>query len=164
MQYVGVPSAVKVIACAIGVVVGAACTAGGAGSESKPSTSPRATPTATPAKGLSVQVFVPRRTMRTGSSTTATVIVRNDTGSIQRAEQCDTPFQVALDNLGGQPQLVWRDCPEGFAIPEGKTTYPVTLSATTLDSNRRPAPLPPGGTRSSCFSEAGSFTCQIRTR
>jgi hypothetical protein len=111
---------------------------------------------------VTARVVLPSTTMTAGSSMSGHVIVENNTGSALHERGCGPYFKVALGNDKIQPVVQWPQslCP--MAIPTGRSSYPVTVSASYLVCSEgqhlagnpgsepcllnppRPPPLPPG--------------------
>jgi hypothetical protein len=127
-------------------------------------TSETATTTSTPPP-VSVEVVLTLETMRTGTTATAQVVVQNDTGQALEVLGCGSTFALALTSASYQPQLAWPTCASKISFPPGRSTYPVTLSASYLACTAstspsalpaclpsgQPPPLPPGDYRAVLF-------------
>ena len=107
---------------------------------------------------VGVRVYLPSRTMRPGSSVSATVVVDNATGGVLRVMGCGALLQVALTSASYQPLVAWPRCRSSITLPAGLSTYRVIVNASYLACanppetgglppclpNHQPPPLPEG--------------------
>ena len=87
----------------------------------------------------------------------AHVVVENDSGHALSVTGCGSLFQIVLGNGTVRQDPAWPACAQPLTVPAGRSTYPVTVSATysgctqASGSGPMPAcvdgglpPLPPG--------------------
>ena len=150
----GMRASVVLLALAV-----AGCAGGGSAGRQAPPPAPRDS-----AALVSVQVQVPSRTLAAGSSMRAQIVVDNRTGRAIHVAGCGSLFQLALDSSSYHPKPLWPLCLHEFTIAIGKSSYPVTLTASyygcggvaspgipaCLPDGQSP-PLPAGGYRAVLF-------------
>jgi len=115
----GMRASVVLLALAV-----AGCASGSYASRQAPPPAPRDSPAL-----ISVQVKVPSRTLAAGSSMPAQIVVDNRTGHAIHVPGCGSLFQLALDSNSYHPEPLWPACLQAFTIAIGKSSYPVTLTA-----------------------------------
>ena len=103
----------------------AGCASGSYASGSASPAAPRHSPAL-----VSVQVQVPSRTMEAGSSMLAQIIVDNRTGHVIHVKGCGSPFALAVGNSSHPAEVAWAACLKILTIAIGKSSYPVTITAT----------------------------------
>src|SRR5215471_13208124 len=135
----GMRASVVLLALAV-----AGCASGSYASRQAPPPAPRDSPAL-----VSVQVKVPSRTLAAGSSMPAQIVVDNRTGHAIHVAGCGSLFQLALDSSSYHPEPLWPLCLHEFTIAIGKSSYPVTLTASYYScggaaSTGIPACLPDG--------------------
>jgi len=59
----------------------------------------------------------------------AHIVVDNESGHAIHVAGCLSIFQLALDSSSYHPDPAWPACLQMFTIATGKSTYPVTLTA-----------------------------------
>jgi hypothetical protein len=118
---------------------------------------------------ISARVVLPARTMKAGSSMPGQLVVDNNTGRAVRTSGCLGLFQVALVSGRYHPSVAWLACLQFFTIPEGQSSYPVTVAATYLGCGQggpggaaclpggHPPGLPPGTYRAVLFQAQRLF-------
>jgi hypothetical protein len=81
-----------------------------------------------------------------GGTIAGTVTVVNDTGAAVEGSTCGPPFATRLTFANGYRQDALRgDCVSAFSIPEGRSTYPVTVDGSYLSclgQDQRPGGSP----------------------
>ncbi len=71
-------------------------------------------------------------TVAAGSTLPGVVVVVNNTGDPLTYPGCGGLFQVALTQGGAPPEVAWSACRIDYTVPEGESTYPVTVSASAV--------------------------------
>ena len=153
----GMRASVVLLALAV-----AGCASGSYASRQAPPPAPRDSPAL-----ISVQVKVPSRTLAAGSSMPAQIVVDNRTGHAIHVPGCGSLFQLALDSNSYHPEPLWPACLQAFTIAIGKSSYPVTLTASyyvcggvastgipACLPDGQPPPLPAGGYRAVLFQSS----------
>jgi hypothetical protein len=110
------------------------------------------------------RVVLPSRTMITGSTVNAKVVIDNHTGHALTATGCLSLFQIVLSNANVHQQILWPSCAQRFVIPTGTSSYPVKISVTYLQCSNTgrpqgtiptcehgPPPLPQGDYQARLF-------------
>jgi hypothetical protein len=110
---------------------------------------------------VSARIVLPSRTLATGTTMEATVVVQNRTGKEVTGIGCGSLFQVALRNKRTEPMVLWKTCRERLTVPKGRSRYRVTFAATDVlcfgDGGRplcvdgRPGAVPPGKYRATLY-------------
>jgi hypothetical protein len=118
---------------------------------------------------VSATMFLGSRTIQAGSFIHGEVIVENRTRRALQWTACDALFEIVLGNGRIKPTGLWHQCRRSFTIPQGKSRYAVTVTATyqgcsaqsstvlvTCEPGARVPPLPPGDYNAILF-QAGPF-------
>jgi hypothetical protein len=119
----------------------AGCASGSYASRQAQPAAPRHSPAL-----VSVQVEVPSRVMEAGSSMPAHIVIDNRTGHAIHVIGCLSLFQLALESSSYRPDPAWLACAQRLTIAIGKSSYPVTLTASydACGTGGTPACLPGG--------------------
>lgn len=111
----------------------------GSTDEPPPSTPSASSPVARPTHtGMTAALTLSSDRVRTGSSITGRITVTNDSGHPLRFVGCGSIFAVVLVRPGHQPEVAWPLCAQDLTIPEGTTSYPVTVRATESECSTTP--------------------------
>ena len=113
---------------------------------------------------LSASLVLSTRTVRAGGELSGRITVENNTGHSLRTVGCGGIFQVLLTSKTYKPSPIVPTCAKVFTIPRGRSSYPVTVSASynrcsqsgpigTIPSctPTGTAPLPPGEYEATTF-------------
>jgi hypothetical protein len=113
---------------------------------------------------LSAEIVLPRHTLRAGASMDGHVVVVNHTGHALPVTGCGNVFQVLLTSPTYHPEPAWLACAQRITVPQGRSTYGVTVAASYLGcTTAQPAagfpacvhgdapPLPTGSYRAALF-------------
>ena len=88
-----------------------------------------AVPRAGDVQGVVAELEIPANTsVKAGDSLQGTVVVTNHTGRPQDFTGCGELFQVVLHNESAAQQRGGFACALSFSIPDGSSSYPVTIS------------------------------------
>jgi len=130
-------------------------------------TSPATSPA--PPPSLSAAVILETTTINAGGEIHGQVVVQNRTGHEIHVSGCRFIFQVLLTSSTYQPTVSWLQCLQAITIPEGRSTYPITVQASYWAcgmlgaSENMPAclptgipPLPPGDYEAKTFEDGGA--------
>lgn len=88
--------------------------------------------------GVTTRLVVPKRSLKSGSSMDATVVVTNSTGHPIESFKCGAPFQVNLRSRRVAPAIYFPLCAEQFSFPIGRSTYRVAVDAAYTGCTRDP--------------------------
>lgn len=91
---------------------------------------------------VSISLKLPSAVIRTGASMTGTIHVKNRTGHAIDYTHCGSPFQVALGRPGSWPRPAWNACRTSTQLPQGVSTFSVTVVATALACSGMSLPPP----------------------
>lgn len=111
-----------------------------------------------PAQAMSARIELASTTVAAGETLSGRLVVFNNTGRDLKVIGCGSIFQVALANDAVEPEIVWNLCAQEITVPEGESTYPVSVQARratcttgpapsstpTCEPDGSPPPLPPG--------------------
>ena len=112
------------------VLFGGACTSKGPPERLAPrSASPTHGSRGAPQAKLSARIELLSTTLRSGSRTRGRLVVVNRTGHAIHGSACISPFQVLLGNDSVRPRPAWPSCLTSFTVPEGRSTFPIQVSA-----------------------------------
>jgi hypothetical protein len=157
----GMTRAVHVAVAVVLAVALAACSGGGeqarGPSRHSPTTTSASKAPGARAGALAARIELSSRRVAGGTTLAGTVVVNNLTGHVVEAVGCISVFGVVLTNDSVPPEPAWLACRQTFSIPEGKSRYPVVVSASFASCTQgdpssptacRPGtgsrPLPPG--------------------
>jgi hypothetical protein len=106
---------------------------------------------------VDARMVLPSRTIVSGSSMRARVVITNNTRRELHVDGCLSLFRIVLRNDKIKPEAAWNACGQPFTIPIGESSYPMTVTASYPECSQDasagiPAcgadghipPLPPG--------------------
>lgn len=111
-----------------------------------------------PAQGTSARIELDSTTVAAGETLSGRLVVTNNTGHDVKVIGCGSIFQVALANDAYEPEITWPACAQEITVPDGESTYPMSVQARrnvctngpassstpTCEPDGSPPPLPPG--------------------
>ena len=93
---------------------------------------PRAAATATsepPDDPVTAELALTRTTLRSGQSVTGRIVVQNKAGRAIQVVGCGSIYGVLVVGPNHHPTPSWTLCAQTITIPQGRSTYPVTVMA-----------------------------------
>jgi hypothetical protein len=97
--------------------------------------------------GLSAHLVLPTQSMAPGGMLSGSVVVQNNTGGSKSVVGCGELFQVLLQSDRASQRAGGFGCAMSFVIPEGQSTFPVTIKAnyTACSADTADPPCMPDG-------------------